>query len=342
MISYQTHSRLRSRIRSLITYVQVRVLFLGLHKLREVVVRNALFATGHPVPPNATQSPRPLKPPFFVSQPKPQLTSRQIGRDAMADRLSENTLHILAVIAHDVPGLGEVLGLARGLLGHAEHVRPLLDLLLVVLGRDGGVDAAVPDLHLGAGRVRRVVRVHAAGDGAPRLGRRDRLAPAAGVVPLGDAGAAEAAGRHAAVRRHRLDQVRVRGREHVGHHRPAGAPRHVHPLRVRRVLRDGELDHVADGRAVAAAVPRQRLRRRHVPARPTVRRRRPHRHVPLPVRPLLPRDRGVLEVRLRRGLARVQYYYQRRVLDNVVGYVDVPVLFALLLDMRVYEYFFGE
>jgi hypothetical protein len=95
--------------------------------------------------------------------------------------------------------------------------------------------------------------------------------------------------------------------------------------RVGLVLLDTVQDHVGNGLGVAAAEVAQRTLARYVPARAAVRAAGPDGDVPLPVRPLFPRDLGILEVGLRRGLARVDHHYQRRIGLHLVRDVGPPV-----------------
>ena len=129
-----------------------------------------------------------------------------------------NPLHALPKILRHIVRLRIILNLLYRLLGQPEDVGPLLDGLLVVVRAEGGVDAAVPDLHARARAV--VVRVHGADDVAPLLGGGVGLAAGAGVVPLGDAagGGDEAAGWDAGVEGHGFDDVWVGCGEDVGHH----------------------------------------------------------------------------------------------------------------------------
>jgi len=136
----------------------------------------------------------------------------------MSDTLRVDALDELAVVACRVALFGVVLRRAGGRLAEVEYAGPLLDLLLVVLRRKGGIGAAVPDLHLGSRSI--VSGIHVQDDLFPLFDRRSRLATAARIVPLVHTarGADEAARRDATVERHGADKLRVRRSEDVGHH----------------------------------------------------------------------------------------------------------------------------
>lgn len=76
-----------------------------------------------------------------------------------------------------------------------------------------------------------------------------------------------------------------------------------HLLRVDAILRNGVLDHVRDRVGISATIMRERGLARHIPALGC--RTRPYSHIAFSVGTLLPRDFGVSEIFLCRGLARV-------------------------------------
>lgn len=209
----------------------------------------------------------------------------------MPHTLRINPLHTRAPRGPRVPRQRTVaLGALRLAVVVPEHANPLLSRLLVVLGEERGVGAAVVDLHLRAGAG--VPRVHGLDDVGPLRGRVDGLALRARAVPGVDAarGGDEAAGGDARVGNGGLEELGVGGGEDVlqenffsvtgwgfgvdgtyGHHGAGARARHKHLAGVGAVLADSVGDHVGDRVAVAAAVVRQGRLGADVPAGAAVR-----------------------------------------------------------------------
>lgn len=123
----------------------------------------------------------------LLSKPKPSLTNRQIRRHTVPHARSINSLNVWSKVTRHIVRLRGVGFGRRRRLAHSEDIRPLLQLLLVVLGVHGRVCGAMPELHLGPCTACRVRGIHSACDGAPDFGRRCRLSFCAGAVPGVDA-----------------------------------------------------------------------------------------------------------------------------------------------------------
>jgi len=107
---------------------------------------------------------------------------RTPDRYSVSNILSIYTLDTCTIGSLGVATLrGIVLDALRLVVVVAEDARPLLHRLLVVLRAEGGVDAAMVDLHLGARAG--VTRVHVGDDLGPSLGCSNRFTLGTGAVP---------------------------------------------------------------------------------------------------------------------------------------------------------------
>lgn len=119
-------------------------------------------------------------------------------RDSVSNTNSPNTGEVVAKDICAVVGDGRVRRRSDGFVRVvAKDAGPLLDGLLVVLGVKRGVDAAVVDLHAGAGPG--VAGVGVGNPFSPGGGRSNGVALRTGAVPAVDSAGVEAAGRDAVV-----------------------------------------------------------------------------------------------------------------------------------------------
>lgn len=138
---------------------------------------------------------------------------------------------------------------------HTVDGGPLLKLLSQVGILDKRVRRAMERLHAGVAPI--VAGIHGAHLRGPLLARlHDQPVGTRGIGADGArAGRArETARRDARVARGGGEEVRVRGRQHVGHHAARRAARDEDALGVGAVLADGVADHVGQAGGVAAAV----------------------------------------------------------------------------------------
>jgi hypothetical protein len=182
---------------------------------------------------------------FTLRKSKPRLTRRQVCRNRVPNSRRIDPFHIRPIITHLIILLRIIYLFSRSSRTHTKHIRPLLNLLHIIVRADCSIYRTMPDLHLGASAT--VALVHRACCVSPFLCSVDGLTVRAGTVPLIDSLSNEASCWDPRVEGCGDEHFRVAGGEDVAHHCSRRTSSHINPRRIDAVLGNGVCNHIRNG-----------------------------------------------------------------------------------------------